>query len=279
MERKKLIRIAIITIIVIIILIIVENSIRGIGSLVEKNRINKELEEKKEIYQNSEEYKETVMLEGVVADFVELLKNNDIDALYNLIDTNYKDYKYQNKKELFEEYIKQYVNSNSNISLLTYEKISGRYVCRLLSENGENIKSFVVLIKPENGLYTLIFDNITSIEKVSKGVKNQNDLECNVLFNVTAKQVSLYTLEFVNLSGKEMNYTIENVTIRDTYGNEFKATFDNKKIELKSDEKERKDVVFNSSEIHKFPKTILDIEMNNGKGKIDNIKILLKSDI
>lgn len=264
MEKKKLIRVAIFIVSIIVMLILVENSIKGIGNLIENKKENHKSKEKEQIYLNSEEYKETVMLEKIVSDVVELLNNNEIDKIYNLIDADYKDFKFENKKVLFEKYIKEYINVDSKITLQTYEKISGRYVCRLLSEHDGKLKSFLALIIPnENSdIYSIIFDNITSIEKENKSIE-KNNIKCEILYNVTAKQTLTYTVEFTNLGKSNVDYACENVAVKDTFGRTFESQIKDFKISLKPGERKRENITFYNGSIHSFPKTMLEFNLKN----------------
>lgn len=279
MERKNLIRLAKFIGIIILVIIIIENSIRGIGKLIE-NKKEKDNEEKKlELYQNSVEYKETIMLEGVIANLEELLNNNDIEKIYALLDVNYREYKFKNDIENFKEYIKKYVNSESKITFQTYEKVSGGYLCRLLSEYDDNIKSLVVLINKENDEnYTIIFDNINNIQKEEKSV-NLNGLECNILYTITAKKTLVYSLEFINNSKNNINYTIKEGRLRDTAYNIFLANIEESvKLELKPNESIRKDFVFYNDEVHMYPKTYFDINLKNSTGHEENINIFMEKE-
>ena len=279
MSRKKLIRLAIFIIGVIVVLIVVENSIRGIGNLVEERKEQKEYEEKRKQYESSEEYKEEQMLVGVVADFSELLKNKDIDTLYDLIDENYKDYKFQNQKEIFAKYIEKYLKDDVELSLQTYEMLNGKYYCSILSTDSEGISSFVALIDPneDNSSYTVIFDNISNIEKINKKYINSMNIECNVIYKVTAEKTCIYTAEFTNLNESDINYTIERISLINTKGNGFSATTDDTNIILKSGEKTRKNLVFYASGIHSFPVTRLIVDLKDTNGQVQTMDIYMDS--
>lgn len=280
MERKKLIRIAIFVLIIIAGLIIAENSIRGVGYLVENKKEKDKLKEQENIYINSEEYKKKEMLEGIVSDFVKLLNSNSIDALYDLIDLDYRDYKFQNKKELFEDYIKSYINNNSKITLQTHQKINGKYLCRLLSESNEELKSFVALIEPEeDNSYNVIFDNITSIEKMSEVYKGKTNIEYQLLYKVMAENVCSYTIEFSNPTKNSINYNYDTIKLRDTYGNSFFVDTNNLKISIEPGEKIRENIVFYDNRIHDFPKTYFDIALKDVNENINYISIYLGTSI
>ena len=262
MERKKLIIIATF-IVIIIVSIIIENFIRGIGRIIENSKESKIEQQQIENYKETEEYKETVKLEGIVGDVVELLNDRDFDILYSLLDSNYKDYKFQNNKGIFDEYIKEYINEGSKVILQTYERINDKYVCRLLSENRGKFKSFLVLIgiNESDNSYNIIFDDITSIKEENKSMELDN-LKYDIKYIVTAKSTLIYTIEFTNLSNKDINYKLNSVSIRDTSFNEFITEEKNLDISLKPGELVRKNLTFYSGKVHKFPKVSLDFHIN-----------------
>ena len=265
MERKNLIRLAKFIGIILLIVIIVENSIRGIGNVIERKKIKDKEDENTQKYQNSEEYRETVMLEGIVADFMELLNSNDLEKLFDKIDVNYKDYKFQNDIEKFKEYIKNYVNIDSKITLQTYDEVNGGYLCRLLSEYDEKFKSFVVLINKKEENYSLIFENITEIKKVNKSW-SIDGLECNIIYNTRLENTKVITMAFINTTSQNINYTYTGSKLRDTRYNIFNSNVAEFKIELKPGESIRKDIVFYNSQIHLFPKVLYEINFKNQNG-------------
>lgn len=274
MEREKLIRLAKFIGIILLIVIIVENSIKGIGNALEKKKIKDKEEEKIQNYQNSDEYKETVMLESVISDFVEVLNSNDIEKLYNLIDLNYKEYKFQNDIEKFKEHISTYVNKDSKISLQSYNLVNGGYLCRLLSENDENLKTFMVLIdkKESTEEYSIIFDNITEIKKIDNS-QNIDGLECNILYNITLDKTLVYAMEFTNTTSQNIAYTYLNAELRDTDYNIFRSNTKEFKINLKPGESIRKDIVFYNEQIHMLPKRFYIINFKNQSNLEKNLTI------
>lgn len=277
MSRKKLIRLALLVIIAIVSLIILENSIRGIKNFAEEKKEQKIEEENSEKYESSEEYKEEQLLTGIVGEFAELLKNKDVDKLYSLIEENYKDYKYQNSKEAFEKHMEKYMKNDVNLSLQTYEIKNNRYYCRILSESEEGVSTFVALIKPtpDNTSYTVIFDNISSITKMEKTYKDSSNIECNVIYKVTAEKTCIYTIEFVNSNNKEINYSLNSATIINSKGESYSSKVEDKSINLRPGENIRKNLVINASGVHSYPVTSLIIDIKDENGKVKSMQVYM----
>lgn len=268
MEKKQLIKIAKIIIIVMIVIIIVENSIRGIGNFVEDKKEEKKEQKQDEKYKDSTEYKETKSLEGVVADVEELLKSNDIDALYSLLDENYRDYKFQNKKENFEEYIKEYVNNEAEITLQTYKKVNKKFICTLLSKYNENISTFKVMINnpDDKENLSIVFDTITSISKNGKKIDSKG-LRYEFVYIVTASGKLTYTIEFTNLSEKDaVNYIVTDILLSDSADNKFKITPQNMSIALAPGESVRYNLQFEGQEVNSFEKDFLTLKYKDANG-------------
>ena len=260
LKRKKLLAIAGVVIVLIVSLIVVENSIKGINNALENKDQTLNLEEQKKLYENSKEYKEELKLTGIIYDFQKLLAEKNLGKIYDLIDEDYKDYKFQNNREKFDDYMSSYILDDAELSLQTYQKVNGRYVCRVLANNGEVYNSFIVLICPSDDetSYTLIFDNISSIKKKDLTITRDN-LKINVLYAVSAENTLVYLVEYTNTGKKDIRYEYENVNLKDSNDNTFTTTSKQESITLKPGESTRQELVFYADNVHLYSKSFLSI--------------------
>lgn len=269
LEKKKLIRLAVIVMVAILALVIVENIIRGVSNVVVEREKESMRKEEQEIYESSDKYAEEVMVEGIVSDFVKLLNNKDVEVLYNLIDADYKDYKFNNDKESFSTHISEYMGENAEFELQTYEKFSGRYKCRILSKNDGIYSSFQVLITRDEttGSYSLIFDTFDSIEKIDQVIVKNGNVEGNVLYKITANGICAYTIEYKNIGTKDINYSFEKVVLNNTSLYEYSADVTDLSISLKPGETIRKEHIFNGNGLNLYDNTVLNVTLCDEKSE------------
>ena len=278
MDKKKLIRLSLIVLTCIIILVIAEVIIHAVINAETERKRLAELEKERENYEATPKYEEEVFLDSVVADFMQLLNSKDIDAIYDVIDEDYKDYKFNNNKELFIEYINPYLGSDAEFSMQTYEKFSGKYLCRILSYSNEEYSSFQVLITPKGDSYSIALDNIVSIEKIHGISQEKDNILATVLYKVTANGACSYTVEYKNVGEKDINYTHENVTLKNTRGYEYKFDANKSLISLKKGETIRKEYIFSGKGINFYYNTNLNITFSDLKNNIHNIYLYLAED-
>lgn len=276
MENKKLVRLALIAFSGIIVLIIAEVLIRGINESIAERKKLAEIEREKELYESTPKYEEEIFLEGVVGDFVGLLNSKDKDALYEKINEEYKDYKFNSNKDVFYEYIDQYFDNDAEISLQAYEKVNGKYLCSILSLTSGEYSSFKVLVtqNEQDGSYDIIFDNIASLEKITNVSQKKGNLSITLLYKMTASGACSYTVEYKNL-GKEVTYTHGDVTLKNTRGNEFYFDAQNEAIELQSGESARMEYVFSGKGINLYANTMLEIDLKDSTGVKHDLTLYL----
>lgn len=272
MDRKKLIRLAFLIVMGIILLVVAEITIRALNDVsVEKKKIKEEEEERKK-YENTTKYEEEVFLEGIIADFMVLLNSGDVDAIYELLNIEYRDYKFNNDKEKFNIYIKQYLKEDAELTLQTYENVNGKYLCRILCYENGLYSSFQVLINKdkENDNYDLIFDNMESIKKISNISQTKDNIHYTVLYKVIADGACSYTIEYKNIGNKDINYTYGDVILSNSRGNKYSFNAKNLSLSLKPGETKREEYVFSGKGLSLYDNTTLELTFNeNGNKKLE----------
>lgn len=253
MNRKKLIIFALIIILLIAILINVGDSSK------DTKKENVQIENIQ--YEDTEEHKEEIKLTGVINGLQTLLNEKNLDKLYELIDEDYRDYKFENKKELFDDYMNSYFSDDAELSLQTYEKVSNTYICRILSHVKDEYKSFPIIIKEEkDGLYSIILDDISHIDKKDISQTNTKGLEASILYYIAKDDTAIYLIEYANKSKEQITYELEEASLYDSYGYSYYAKTNLETIQLKAGEKVRQELYFNDKEIHSYVK--MDLELN-----------------
>ena len=161
------------------------------------------------------------------------------------------------------------MQEEAEFELQTYEKFSGRYKCRILSKINGVYSSFQVLItqNESDGSYSLIFDEIDSIEKIEKILDKKDNIACNVLYKVTADDICAYTVEYRNIGAKDINYTYENVILRNTRLKEYNSDISDLSISLKPGETVREEFSFTGEGLNLYSNTVLSITLNNSKSE------------
>lgn len=272
MERKKLIRLAFIVIAGIVVLVTAEIVIRALNDVaVEKKKIS-ELEDERKKYESTPKYEEEVFLEGVVADFMELLNSGDVDSLYEVLNEDYRDYKFNNNKEEFSSHINKYLKDNAELTLQTYENVNGKYLCRILSYENELYSSFQVLItqNEQDGAYDIIFDDITSIKKMSNKSQKKENIQYTVLYKVIAEGACSYTVEYKNIGNEDINYTYEDVTLSNSRGYSYSFDASSLALSLKPGETKREEYIFSGKGLNLYSNTTLGLTFKeNGTNKLE----------
>lgn len=278
MDRKKLIRLASIVFIVIVALVVLEVSIRGINTAIVDYKEKKENKKNEEIYKNTEEYKEEMFLKNVVTKFGELLNKKDIDSLYELMNEDYKNYKFNGDKEKFTKYIEKYFPSGENeYELQTYENLYGRYLCRFLTFDKSNYASYKLIVTPkENNMYDVMFDSIDTLTKLKGNISQKENINYSLLYMAKQDGKYMYMVEFENKEASEKEYQYESVVLKNTRGDTYVFNVEGRKITLKPAEKTRCEYVFDGEKIGLYDHASININLvETSTGRKLNIPVYI----
>ncbi len=270
MERKKLIRIVLIALALMIGLIIFENTIRGTKNLVSDIKEKREEEERKEAYEQTDEYKKEVELNNNFSEISKLLEEKNVDKLYELLDENYKDYRFENNKEKFEEYMQKYMTADAKLTLQDYEKSGNTYRCRVLRENASGeYTSFAMSIIMTNSepKYQLLFDNIVTLEKTNIKLSG-NGIECNILYKATSNGVLNYNIEYKNVGKTDISFECLSIVVSDEHSGQYTAQNQQETITLKPGETKRQNAVFIKDDVNMFKKKHIVIQLKDSNQEI-----------
>ena len=257
MENKKLVKIAVGIAICIVFLIIVEVGIKSINMTVtERIEENKKEEIKKE-YEETPEYKEQLYIEGVVKECMELLNSKNLDEIYSKINVEYKDYKFNNDKTLFENYIQKYLKDEATLELQKYERYKDKYICDIASYSNDESVTFLILITKNelDDTYDLIFDEIYGLEKIDLISQDKNNIKANLIYEVMYAEAISYVIEYENVSQKDKTYILDAGKMYNTRGLEYISEIERESISLKAGEKVRVEYIFSGEGINVFTKT------------------------
>ena len=272
MERKKLIIIACILIVLMIGLMLLEASrhgnhmiLEGVSQAIADWKIARD-------YEHSDEYKEEKKLEGVVHEVEELLKSSNINTLYELTNPIYLEYKFENDKKLFTEYMSKYIGENIELDFQSYQKKGNMYACTLISRSEGKSSTLYVLIIPENEeetKYTLIFENLNKLSKETLEVSsNELGIKSRIKFVATASKTLILVVENENISNSEINYQYDSVSLLDTSSHSYElSTIKGQRITIRPGEKTRETYRFMNNNIFQYPKNSLKITFSDTDGK------------
>ena len=278
MDRKKSIRLASIVFIVIVTLIVLEVSIRGINTAIVDYKEKKENQKNEEIYKNTEEYKEEIFLENVVTKFGELLNKRDIDSLYELVNEDYKNYRFNGDKEKFAKYIEKYFPSGENeYELQTYENLYGRYLCRFLTFDKSNYASYKLIVTPKkNDTYDVMFDGIDTLTKLNGNISQKGNINYSLLYMAKQDGKYMYMVELENKEASEKEYQYESVVLKNTRGDTYVFNVEGRKITLKPAEKTRCEYVFDGEKIGLYDHASINIDLiETSTGRKLNIPVYI----
>lgn len=263
MDRKKLIRTAVIIFIIIASLIALEVSIRGINTAINNHKEAKENEKNEEIYKDTEEYKEEKFLENVISEFGKLMNEKNVDSLYELMNEDYMDFRFNNSKDEFTKYISKYFPSGeAEYELQTYDNLYGRYLCRFLCFDDSNYVSYKLLVTPKaENTYDVIFDTFDTLTKLNGSISKKENMEYSLLYMVKQDSKYLYMVELENVGKDALEYQYENVILNNTRGYTYYFNTGNEKITLKPGEKLRCQYVFDGEEIGLYDHVSIDINL------------------
>lgn len=270
MEKKKLIRIGLIALALMIGLIIFENTIRGTKNLISDIKEKREGEERKETYEQSAEYQKEVELNNCFSEIVKLLEEKNTDKLYELLNDNYKDYKFENSKEKFEEYMQKYMTVDAKLTLQDYEQSGNTYRCRVLRENASGeYTSFamsVIMITGESK-YQVLFDNIVTLEKTNIKL-SKGGIECNILYKATSNGVLNYNIEYKNVGKTDISFECLSIVVSDEHSGQYTAQNQQETITLKPGETKRQNAVFMKDDVNMFTKKHIVIQLKDSNQEI-----------
>lgn len=279
MERKKLIRVALIILITIIALIIVEVSIRGIHTGIKSYKEYIEKREDEEAILETTEYKEEKYLENVVATVGKMLNEKDTDALYELTNEEYRDYKFQNNKEEFSKFISNYFTSGeAKYEFQSYENEYGRYVCRMLAFYNGTYNSYKLLVKPkEDEKYDIILDEIDALSKSKENLRMDGNLQYSLKYTGIKQGYFFYVIEFENTSKNNLEYVYDSVVLRNSYGNSYNSNATGSKLNLVPGVKTRCEFLFYGKNIGLYDHTKLEMNLKDSNGNSREITVYLEN--
>ncbi len=267
MERKKLIRISLGILASIVILIVVEVSIKGVNNVIAEKKKLAEIQKQQEIYENTPKYAEEVFLENVVSDFTKIVNQNDFSTLFEKLNVDYKDYKFNNSKEVFLEYIDdKFPSGDITFTFQDYKKLYGKYLCRILASVNDNYSSFQVLINQldENGSYDIILNDMNALEKIENNSITKSNIKASLIYKVTLSGSCTYMVEYENIGNSDVNCTYNSIELTNTRGYEYFNKTENLSICLKPGEKSRAEYVFSGKGINLYSNTELIISLKDG---------------
>ena len=272
MEKKTILKILIILFFVLLVLIVIEKTMRGTNRvLVGIGQKYTEWKQEKD-YLKSEEYQEEKKIEGILDEVEALLQTSDLDVLYSLTNPLYLEYKFENDRNLFDEYMKRFVGENITIEFQSYEKRADMYACSVISSQEEESKVWYLLIIPKNEEeteYSLIFENLNGISRVNLEATNDDlHLKSKIKFVATAPKSLIFVIENENVGTTDINYEYSNATLLDTSNHSFSLnSLKGNKISIKPGEKTRETFRFMDNSIFYYPKKRMSISFTDTAGK------------
>lgn len=213
MDKKKIIKWAVIVLLIIIVLIFVEITVRALSKVkvetIKGENLIKEKEKELEIQKEQEQ------IDITIETIITIIKNKEYDKLYSQLNAVYKEYAFPTF-ELFDKYMSErFSKDNIVISYLSNEKIGNRIIYsisyKVESESKTNIQ--YISISGFDNNYNIIFEAVNEIVKGEQRIENENVL-CNYLYELKYKDSNLQVIEIVNSTGKNITVPADGVKIQ-----------------------------------------------------------------
>ncbi len=213
--NKRVVKSTLICLGIILGLILIENVIRSSVKVVEHVKNNSEIKKEQKEYEASDEYKEDNYVEKCIKLAFEYLKNEDYEALYDMITPEYKDFKQLTGIEELKKQIQDYIGAFETASLLDYKNLYERYNCKVAITNNGKMNVKKVMATPKNdGTFTIIFDDI---DMIISGDERHNysdkKIKFNILYEVKYPDCKIYVADVTNISDKLIEGTFEDSSI------------------------------------------------------------------
>ncbi|MBQ8298949.1 MAG: hypothetical protein IJX99_03650 [Clostridia bacterium] len=232
-ELKPQVKILLIIILIILGAIVIENVINLFFNVTEEIKTKHEIKKEQEIYMSTPEYAEEQKIEACVKTAIEYLSSGDYEALYNVIDPDYKEYMQIDSVDKFKEVLATYMNGADSVKLLDYGKQNDRYLCDVIFTSGDNVFSKRLLVKQlENEEFYIILDDIYNIEKFNGRFRVFDDtIDYNLVYRVNRGSTNTYVMDVTNYTNKDMVGSYKNTylmkTDRKTYEPQNKEELEN----------------------------------------------------
>lgn len=275
--NKKIIKIVIIIFAIIFILIGLENLIRGFAKVTEDIKGQIEIKKEEKEYENSYDNQLETYLDTSIKEVVGYLASGDFETIYNLLDPDYKDYMNFETSDKFKEYVTDYMGTPKNASLIKQYKKSNKYVCTVSITTENSIETYTILIKPlDNGKYTVILDDLTSIENVTDKYKlSSGKITYNIRYRVKKAGTIEYSIDITNNDSKTLKGSLEETNLKMSNSEEYylvnKEEVSNVEIAPKETKRLKLKINNSAASIYKEMQLNMKFKLENGEEISDNI--------
>lgn len=208
-------RVFLIVFLVVAILILSENLIRLIARVSEQTVVKIDDKKKEEIYQSTQEYQDEVYIENSIEKAIALLRNEDYEGLYNVLDKEYAVAMDIDSSEALRVYLLEYFGTPTNIELIEFEDVNERFICTVNVELQDEVAQKIMLVTPkEDDSFSLIFDNVSLILNYN-GAKAtaSTKLKYELISKITREGDYICTFEMTNNTNKTLEGSLENMFV------------------------------------------------------------------
>ncbi|MBQ6860933.1 MAG: hypothetical protein IJO08_04745 [Clostridia bacterium] len=208
-------RVFLIVFLVVAILILSENLIRLIARVSEQTVVKIDDKKKEEIYQSTQEYQDEVYIENSIEKAIALLRNEDYEGLYNVLDKEYAVAMDIDSSEALRVYLLEYFGTPTNIELIEFEDVNERFICTVNVELQDEVVQKIMLVTPkEDDSFSLIFDNVSLILNYN-GAKAtaSTKLKYELISKITREGDYICTFEMTNNTNKTLEGSLENMFV------------------------------------------------------------------
>lgn len=208
-------RVFLIVFLVVAILILSENLIRLIARVSEQTVVKIDDKKQEEIYQSTQEYQDEVYIENSIEKAIALLRNEDYEGLYNVLDKEYAVAMDIDSSEALRVYLLEYFGTPTNIELIEFEDVNERFICTVNVELQDEVVQKIMLVTPkEDDSFSLIFDNVSLILNYN-GAKAtaSTKLKYELISKITREGDYICTFEMTNNTNKTLEGSLENMFV------------------------------------------------------------------
>lgn len=222
--NKKMIKVVLIILVVIFALIGLEAGIRGLAKVTEDVKTQNEQKKEQKEYEKTEEYKTEVYLESSVQKVVNYIASGDYESLYEVLDYDYKEFMDFKTAEDLKNYLETMLGGTpENATMMSYDMYGDKYVCSVLISTETKSETYTILVTPlKNDKFTVIFDNISYIEKVdSRFSYSDKEVTYKVLYKAGESNIAIFSIDATNNTSQTMKGSFAGTCLKKSDHNQY----------------------------------------------------------
>lgn len=225
MDKRKVIKIFIITIVFFIMMAILEISLKNVGILIQEYSEKKELEKEQQKIYNSDSSVEIRQVEKIVDDVYIALENKKYEVVYNLLNSTYKYCFFENDFEKFKSFVQEELFLGEKHNIVEVTKKSGNYIVLVGITKGEIYKTQTCAVEIiDENTYCIMFDGILKLIKTNNISAENNNIKYKLKYYYETSDLGIFVLDVINSSDENVNIELNNIYFESSDSQKYNAT-------------------------------------------------------